>query len=248
MSDQNTSKNNLQYYNVWDRTTRLFHWINVLSVLGLIAVGTFILNTKAFGISGDEKVLLKTIHVYIGYVFAANLSWRLIWGFLGNRFSRWSAVTPFHKGYWTLLSNYLAAAKAGKPQTFLGHNPVAKLMVTLLFILLTTQAVTGLVLAGTDVYMPPFGNSIKEWIAVDGNTAKVKAGSKKGTDEEAYAEMRAFRKPFIQTHYAVFYIMLAAIFLHVLFVIIAEFKERNGLISAMFTGNKVVSKEPEDIN
>ena len=251
MSDHNSTSNKLQYHNVWPLSTRLFHWINVITILGLIAVGTAILNSKTLGITGDAKILLKTIHVYIGYVFASNLIWRLIGGFRSNKFSRWTAITPFHKGYWTSLTTYIAAARAGKPQTYLGHNPVAKLMVTALFIILTTQAVTGLVLAGTDVYMPPFGNNIKQWVAekdASGNAVMIKAGSKKGVDKEAYADMRAFRKPFIGTHYTTFYILLAAVFLHILFVIIAEIKERNGLISAMFTGKKVISKEPEDID
>ena len=41
-------------YQVWDRTTRWFHWINVLAVIGLIAVGTVILNAKALGVSGEH--------------------------------------------------------------------------------------------------------------------------------------------------------------------------------------------------
>jgi len=193
--------------------------------------------------------LLKTIHVYFGYVFAANLGWRFIWGFIGNKYARWSALLPINKGYWRSLGEYMASVRAGEPQTYLGHNPLAKLMVSLLFILLTTQAVTGLVLAGTDVYMPPFGNSIAEWVAdIDsqGNPVEIKAGSKDGVNAEAYAEMRSFRKPFIVTHYYAFYVLLVAVFLHIVFVILGEIKEKNGLISAMFTGNKVVSKEPVD--
>ena len=33
-------------YKVWDRTTRIFHWINALTVLLLMIVGTVILNAK----------------------------------------------------------------------------------------------------------------------------------------------------------------------------------------------------------
>ena len=52
----------LQRHKVWDRTTRVFHWVNVASVLSLITVGLLILNTKLFGIEGEAKVLLKTVH------------------------------------------------------------------------------------------------------------------------------------------------------------------------------------------
>ncbi|MCP3673217.1 MAG: cytochrome b/b6 domain-containing protein [Gammaproteobacteria bacterium] len=251
MSSTTSPSEELKSYSVWDKTTRWFHWINVISIIGLIGVGIVILNNKALAVSGDGKILLKTVHVYIGYIFAANLGWRIIWGFLGNKYSRWTAVLPINKGYWQSLSKYIASARAGDPQTYLGHNPLAKLMIALLFMLLTAQAVTGLVLAGTDVFMPPFGNNIAEWVAEkdpEGNAVAIQAGSKDGVNKEAYAEMRDFRKPFITVHYYAFYILLLAAMVHILFVVVGEVKERNGLVSAMFTGKKVASKEPVDLD
>jgi Ni,Fe-hydrogenase I cytochrome b subunit len=53
-------------YKVWDANVRWFHWINVICVLGLAAVGVAILNDGALGVSNDGKVLLKTVHVYFG--------------------------------------------------------------------------------------------------------------------------------------------------------------------------------------
>jgi len=239
----------LTTYPVWDKTVRIFHWLNVLCVLGLIAVGTVILNAKALGVPSDGKILLKTVHVYIGYIFALNLTWRIVWGFMGNRYARWTAMIPFGTEYRAQLSAMLSGIKSGKPVGFLGHNPIARLMVALLFLLLSVQAISGLVLAGTDVYMPPFGNTIKEWVAIDNTTIEnVKPYSKAGVDEVAYKEMRDFRKPFITTHYYVFYILLAAIFLHLIGVVVTELKERNGLVSAMFTGKKVFSKKPFDVD
>jgi len=239
----------LRSYSVWDKSTRWFHWINVLCILGLIAIGVAILNAKILGVSGDGKILLKTIHSYFGYVFAVNLIWRIIWGFIGGRYSRWSSALPISKGYFKSLQSYLASKKAGETQQYLGHNPLAKLMIALLFILLTAQAVTGLVLAGTDVYMPPFGDNIAEWVAEkdqQGNPVSIKAGSKEGVNPEAYKEMRSFRKPFITVHYYAFYVLLLAIMIHILFVVITEVKEKNGLVSAMFTGEKIASKKPVD--
>jgi len=243
------TKQQLTAYPVWDKTVRIFHWINVLCVLALIAVGTAILNAKALGIPSDGKILLKSTHVYIGYVFALNLTWRIIWGFTGSRFARWSAILPFGRTYRTQLAAMLTGVKSGSPVGFLGHNPLGRLMVSFLFLLLTTQAITGLVLAGTDVYMPPFGNTIKEWIAVDNSTIdSVKPYSKEGIDEAAFKEMRAVRKPFITTHYYAFYALLFAVLIHVLAVVMTEVRERNGLVSAMFTGKKVFADKPIDLD
>jgi cytochrome b len=139
--------------------------------------------------------------------------------------------------------------KTGKPVGFLGHNPIGRLMVAMLFLLLTTQAITGLMLAGTDVYMPPLGNTMKEWVAVDkAAVAEIKPYSKVGVDAESYKEMRALRKPFITVHYYSFYALLAMVLLHIIAVVIAEVRERNGLVSAMFSGKKVFLEKPFDVD
>jgi Ni/Fe-hydrogenase 1 B-type cytochrome subunit len=251
MTDKTYSHNELNYYSVWDRTTRLFHWINVICVIGLVGVGVVILNNKILGVSGDGKILLKTIHVYIGYVLVLNLIWRFIWGFIGNKYARWKAILPIGKGYWYSVRAYIVGAKAGDPPQYLGHNPVAKLMVAFLFLLLTTQAITGLVLAGTDLYLPPFGHEIAEWVTGSGEEhekiANLKPGSKDDVDSEAYAEMRNFRKPFITVHLYSFYVLLISIVLHIVAVILTEVRETNGLVSAMVTGKKVTSKKPVDL-
>jgi len=237
----------LTAYPVWDKAVRIFHWVNVLCVLGLIAVGTVILNSKVLGVTTDGKILLKTVHVYIGYLFAINLLWRIVWGFIGSRYARWSSILPFGADYKSQLSTMIAGAKAGQQVGFLGHNPIARLMISLLFLLLSLQAVTGLVLAGTDVYMPPFGNTIKQWVAADPSTiTTIQPYSKEGVDEVAYKEMRDFRKPFITAHYYTFYILLAVVLLHLLGVIVTELRERNSLVSAMFTGNKMFAEKPVD--
>lgn len=246
------NKNDLIAYKAWDLSTRIFHWLNVICVTGLMAVGTVILNYKLLGVDTDGKILLKTVHVTIGYIFVINLTWRFIWGFIGGKYSCWKMILPLGKNYFSSLREYIIGMKSGKLPAYLGHNPVARLMVALLFLLLGTQAITGLTLAGTDVYMPPFGNQVIEYIAaVDENQnrlGEIRAGYKDNIDEKAYEEMRAFRKPFITMHYYVFFILLIAILLHILGVISTEIKEKNAIISAMITGKKYFNSRPVDVD
>ena len=250
MPNKSSSHNQPEFYSVWDRTTRWFHWINVICITGLVGVGIVILNNKILGVSADGKLLLKTVHVYIGYVFVFNLAWRIIWGFIGNRFSRWKAVLPIGKGYWNSVGEYVAGMRSGEPPQYLGHNPVAKLMAAVLFLLLVTQATTGLILAGTDLYLPPFGHEIAEWVTGAGEEHEkiknLKPGANDDVDSEAYAEMRAFRKPVIAIHVYSFYGLIVTIFLHIAAVVLTEVKENNGLVSAMFTGRKILSRKPVD--
>jgi len=238
-----TSGDSLRSYPVWDRTTRWFHWINLATVIGLIAIGLVILNGKLLGISGEGKILLKTIHVLFGYVFAANLIWRFLWGFIGNRYARWGALLPLGSGY----GEYLRSMRSSQPIVYAGHNPLGRLMVTALLLLLLTQAVTGLILAGTDIYYPPLGNTVKTWIVADGSTVdQVVAGAKEHIDSARYQAMRNFREPFATVHVYAFYLLLIAISIHILAVIVVELRERSGLVSAMIHGHKVFSYPPKD--
>lgn len=235
-------------YRVWDRTTRWFHWINVLCVLGLAVLGLAILNEKAFGVSAEGKVLLKTLHTYVGYVFAVNLGWRLIWAFVGNTHARWKAILPVGRGFSAAIGGYLRGLRAGRVPSYLGHNPLGRLMVSLLLLALLVQAVSGLVLAGTDLYKPPFGGVIAAWVT-DGDPIKLanlRPGSKEFVDPAAYEDMRGFRKPVITTHLYVFYLLMAAILLHIAAVVVTEVREKSGLISAMFSGEKILSATPVD--
>jgi cytochrome b len=239
----------LQAYPVWDRTVRWFHWINVVCVLGLLTVGTFIYYGDHFGVSDEGKILLKTIHVSVGYVFLTNLVWRLVWAFIGGPFARWGRLLPFRRGYGRAYREYVSGFRQGDPPPYAGHNPAARLSVTLLLALMISQASTGLVLAGTDLYFPPFGKSIAEWVAADGQDASgLLAGSKEGVDAQAWDEMRAFRSPIITVHKWGYYLLLLLIPLHVLGVIFTDIRERSGLVSAMFTGRKVFHRRPVDLN
>ena len=231
----------LRTYPVWDLGVRWFHWINVICVLGLIAVGVALLNDHALGVSDDGKVLLKTVHVWIGYVFAANLAWRLVWAFIGGIHSRWRELLPGGRGYVAALRRYVTALRAGQHPQFLGHNPLGRIAVTLLLLLLATLALTGLVLAGTDLFMPPLGGWLASWVAAPGvDPAGLVPYAPETYDKAAYAAMRAMRTPIVQIHGYAFYALLFFGGLHIAAVVLTEIRGGGNLVSAMFTGKKIM--------
>jgi cytochrome b len=237
----------LKTYYVWDAGIRWFHWINLLCMIGLIAVGVVILNDKALGVTSEGKILLKTVHVWIGYVFVLNLLWRLLLAFIGGPQARWRAILPGGRGYMNDARAYIADFVAGRPRQYLGHNPLGRLAVSLLLLLLMTQAVTGLVLAGTDLFYPPIGAWIAERIAAPGvDPAALVPYAKEMYDQAAYEAMRTFREPFITLHYYNFFVLLTFAVIHILAVVVTELREGGTLISAMFTGKKVLSEPPAD--
>lgn len=225
---------------VWPRSIRLFHWINVITISLLIVFGLIIFNSKTLGVSIDAKILLKTIHVSIGYIFAINLIVRLVMGFIGSSNEKWSHTLPFMKGYKKELTEFKRSPK----QAYTGHNPLGKLMVLALLIAMTIQMATGLILAGTDIYYPPLGQHFAKSIAVDETQLDaIKPYSKVNVDDERYKQLREFRSPIITTHVYAFYALLVLIPLHILGVIIGERREKSGLVSAMITGYKFLPKK-----
>jgi Ni/Fe-hydrogenase 1 B-type cytochrome subunit len=242
----------LRIYPVWDKGVRLFHWINVLCVLCLVALGAAILEDKALGIGNDGKILLKTAHVWIGYVFALNLTWRLVWAFIGGIHARWREILPGGRGYLAALRRYIIALRSGKHPQFLGHNPIGRIAVSLLLVVLVTQAVTGLVLAGTDLFMPPLGKIIATQVAAPGvDPATLVPYSPTMYNEAAYAQMRDLRAPVVTIHRYAFFVLVVLSSLHIAAVVVTEIRGGGNLISAMITGKKILrapiaEREPPD--
>ena len=241
------SDTTLQSYRVWDLPTRWFHWINLVCVVALAALGTALLFDDELGVTDAGKLFLKTTHVWFGYIFALNLAWRFVWGFVGNRHARWSAIHPFRAGYVTAFTSYLREFSAGNVRPYLGHNPAARAAVTILYILLFVQAVTGLILAGTDIYYPPFGHWIASWIAAPGiDPLTIVPYSKTGIDQASWDAMRYFRSFVVPIHYWNFYALIVAIVVHVVGVVVTEQREGGAIVSAMVTGKKHFHRPPVD--
>lgn len=229
-------------YRVWDVPTRIFHWLNFVCVLGIMSAGILILNAHAIGIDRPSEILLKHFHVWLGYIMIFNLLARFAWGFAGNRHARWKAFLPGGRGFVRSARAYGASFLAGTPQQYVGHNPLGRIAITCMFALLVVMSVTGLVLAGTDLYKPPIGGWIADWIAAPGvDPATLDPLTRTGIDPKAYAEMRAFRSPYIALHEYAFWALAGLIALHIAAVVVTEVREGGGLISAMFSGRKVIS-------
>ena len=111
---------------IWDLPTRLFHWALALSVLGLIVTGQT---------GGDAMAW----HFRFGYAVFTLLLFRLIWGFVGGRWSRWRNL-PLS---WQSIKAYLLGLH--QPTLTAGHNPAGSWSVLAMLCWLALQVSTGLV-------------------------------------------------------------------------------------------------------
>ena len=234
-------------YVAWDAPTRWFHWINALAVLGLIIVGVILWNDDALGLSATGKIFLKQIHVVLDYIMVLNLLWRFLWAFFGNRYARWRAVLPGGPGYWRALRSYAATFLAGEPQQYVGHNPAARIGITVLMLLLLVMAGTGLILAGTDLFWPPLGSLFAGLVAASGiDPSTVSPLASNTIDQTAFKAMRTFRRPVVTIHLYTFFALAVVIAGHIVAVVMTELHEGGAITSAMFTRRKILSRPPQD--
>ena len=118
-------KHNLFKVRVWDLPTRFFHWSLALGVICLSVSGL---------IGGNAMVW----HFRFGYAVLSLLLFRLVWGLVGGRWSRFGAFiyTP------QSMLSYLQGR--GKPEHSVGHSPIGAASVFALLGILLAQAGTGL--------------------------------------------------------------------------------------------------------
>lgn len=110
---------------IWDLPTRLFHWLLTVSVIGLIVTAK---------VGGDAM----NWHFRLGYVVFALLLFRLMWGFVGGRWSRFASFFPTP----ARLGRYLRGQ--ARPEDHAGHNPLGAFSVLAMLLVLAAQVGTGL--------------------------------------------------------------------------------------------------------
>lgn len=182
---------------VWDPLIRIFHWVLVV----------------AFFIAYFTEDDFLTLHIYAGYSIVWLVFIRIIWGFIGTHYARFSNFVTPPRIAWQYLKDTLKL----RAKRYLGHNPAGGIMVILLLISLLISAVTGIALYGAAESAGPLGG----WL---GNTGELW--------EDALEEVHEF--------FANFTVLLIVI--HVLGVLIESLLHRENLVKAMFTGNKPADK------
>ncbi|TSE30669.1 cytochrome b/b6 domain-containing protein [Tepidimonas charontis] len=126
---------------VWDLPTRLFHWLLAGAVVGLVITGN---------LGGNWM----TWHQRLGYAVLALLLFRLVWGLIGGR---WSRFAQFLYGPCTLWA-YLRGRAS--PDVEVGHSPLGALSVFALLVALAVQVGTGLISDDEIAFVGPLAHLV----------------------------------------------------------------------------------------
>ncbi len=177
---------------VWDPLVRVFHWSLVLAF------------TLAY-VSGEH---LEWLHLGAGYTVMALVLVRVLWGFIGTRYARFSDfVRP-----WSEVRAYLKALSMLRPPHYLGHNPAGGAMVVALLggLLLTT--LSGMAAYGVESGQGPLAS--------------------------LHGLGHFWEEVFEEGHELLVHLTLALVVVHVAGVLVGSFAHAENLPRAMVTGWK----------
>jgi cytochrome b len=137
------SRSSEQNVLVWDWMVRAFHW------------STVILFSLAYVFDSP-----RALHTYLGYTLLGVLCIRVIWGFLGSRYARFSdfVVGPGS------LRRYAVSVMTRREKRYLGHNPAGALMVLALMLTLAAIGVTGWMIGLDRFFGDLWVQDLHEWL------------------------------------------------------------------------------------
>lgn len=96
---------------VWDMPVRVFHWLTVFSFAGAYLTA--------------ESERWRLLHVTLGYTMGGLVLFRIVWGFVGTRYARFS---DFVQGP-ARIRAYLRSLVHRHPEHYIGHNPAGALAI-----------------------------------------------------------------------------------------------------------------------
>ena len=208
---------NTEAVRVWDMAVRLFHW----SLVAMFVVAYF---------TAEEENIL---HIYSGYAVLGLISFRVVWGFIGTHYARFSDFIYSPKK----VMQYVRGLMSGNPEHYLGHNPLGGWMVVALLFSLFVVTVSGLKLYAVEEGRGPLAGKEHEYSLLQDAYAdreeeeeheKKKHDKSNEASEEFWEEVHE-----ISTNITLFLIGL-----HILGVIVSSRAHDENLIKAMITGNK----------
>lgn len=204
---------------VWELPVRISHWliffsIAVLSFTGWYMHSPFVLTRSAT----FTMATMRFTHIVAGYVFLASFILRVYWFFAGNYWASWHFFVPTNKRQWKSMGEmfkYYSFVRR-EPVRQVGHNALAGITYTVVFVIMAWEIFSGLVLY-SQVRGPGLARTLVGWAprVVD------------------IQYIRVF-------HFLGMFALIGFAIHHVYSAVLVSIEERNALIESMFSGYKFV--------
>lgn len=223
-----TPRGELTRVYVWELPVRLAHWGVAISIVGLSLTGLYMGHPlHLFADAPHDPFVMgymKAIHFYLAILFTLAILVRIIWMFLGNRYSHWNKFLPVTKrrrsGLIPTLKFYLFALQ--KPPGFVGHNPLAGLVYSAVFLLYFVQIATGFAMYSAFAHTGSHMSAFSFLLPIVGGLQTAR-----------------------WIHHGIMWLLLGFAVHHVYSAVLMSTIEANGTMESMFSGHKFVP--PEDL-
>ena len=194
---------------VWDPFVRIAHWA--------VALAFFVAYLT-------EDV--TTVHVWAGYVVGVLVLARIVWGFVGPRYARFS---DFVTDPITAI-RYLWGLMLARVKRYIGHSPAGGAMVIAILVFLAATVLTGLIRYAEEDGAGPLAPLYAQ------TSTTVAPQPLAGEEDEG--DGRRGRSAFGEAHEVIANVTLGLVIFHVLGVLLASFVHHENLARAMVTGRK----------
>lgn len=219
----------MQRIYVWEMPVRIYHWVNFLCILILIATGYLIGAPLAIQSAREASFgywfgTVRFLHFVAAFFFFFNFVFRIYWGFVGNAYAHWNGFIPLRAKQWKEIIDVLKVdilQLKGEPIESVGHNGLAGFTYFLTFLVFVFQSVTGFGM---------YAAMSKSW----------------------FPQLFAWVVPLMggdfavrQWHHMMMWFFVIFAMIHVYLVFYHDYVEGRGVISSMAGGWKFIEREKE---
>lgn len=220
-------KTNLKEVYVWELPVRLYHWVNVVSIIALCATGYLIGNPIGVPNTAEASFsyvfgTIRFIHFLAAFIFFFNFVARLYWGFVGNKYAQWYNFIPFKRAQWVEIGEVLKVdilQLVHKKIKDIGHNSMASFTYFITFLAFVLQSLTGF-------------------------------GMYAAMSDSAFPKLFAWIVPLLggdlparNIHHILMWVFILFAMVHIYLVFYHDYIERRGITSSMIGGWKFIEEK-----
>lgn len=202
----------------YGKRLRQLHLAIAVLIFGLAMTGFIFHYRRTLGLQGYKLELLIP-HVILAYLLLITVSWRAVVGIKGAEPDRFGHVVARAKD----IKRLFRAAISDKSRLhFAGRSPLSRIIATTIYLFVLFNIATGLVRAGTDLYLPPFGPLVIAYVAPEGEKASINSVKASAINNERMQEIRSFKKPVSEMHFLGAIVITILALVHVVGVLTTE--------------------------
>jgi Ni/Fe-hydrogenase 1 B-type cytochrome subunit len=211
---------------VWEWPIRFSHWVIVITILILSITGYYMHSPYVLARGHTAYVMgtMRFVHLLAAYAFTLGVAVRIVWFFLGNRWSHINQYVPTTGKRWR---DMLAVGKyyiflAWSPVSYIGHNPLAGASYLVIYCLAVIEILTGFALFST-VAGSPVRKFFIGWLP-------------------RLIDIQYLR----ETHFLIMFVFWMFFIHHLYTAILVSVEEESGLMDSIFSGYKFIPKQHLD--